>query len=611
MKINPERSDKAAQCILEEMAPVLGFLYSADGVPLDVRKAEISGFAAQAQNGAVTVEYGSRVDLCRALAAIGARAGEADWSLREQCAFEEFGVSLDISRNAVLNMPTLRQFLRLAALMGYRFVSLYMEDTIALEQEPCFGNMRGAMTPDQLRALDDYADAIGIELRASVQTLAHINQITRYQVYEPIIDTDDILLVGDERTYTLLDHLLGTVAGCLRSRKINIGMDEAYMAGLGKYLEQHGYHKRTEVLLQHLNRVLAICKKYGLQAQMWSDLFFHQVDGKSQLDPTDLPVIPPEVELAYWDYYSTDEAHYRERLQQHRLMTDRIAFAGGAWKWTGFTPHNHYSIEAGKAALAACRAEGVHSVVITTWGDNGAEASVFSVLPTLYWDAQLAYGAPVEDGRFQCMTGMSLDDFLKIDLPCRFSDRPSIHNNASKYLLYQDALYGTFDSVIPADISAFYEEAARQLAPLESVGPFGYLFTTQMYLCRVLARKAALGKRIVEAYRAQDRTALAEIVQKTLPALLEDLAAFRRVFRAQWMRENKPFGFEVQTIRLGGLQARLLEIQEILQGYLDGACAQIEELEAPRIPFAYFDQGDIEQLNYNLWSNIVSPSVIG
>lgn len=611
VKIQANDCDRTARFLLEEMRQELDVQLCTEGIRLAAHSMEKPGFTVQEENGTVTVQYGSRVDFCRALAAVCAHAGESGWQAQESCVFDDFGVSLDCSRNAVMKPEAVCRFLRLAALMGYRFVGLYLEDTVEVEGEPCFGNQRGAYTGAQLQALDHYAESLGVELRAYIQTLAHINQITRYQTYEPIIDTDDILLVGDERTYQLLDRLLGSISQNIRSRKLNIGMDEAHMAGLGKYLDRNGYHPRTEVLLEHLHRVLELCRKYGFQTQMWSDLFFHQMDGKTCLNAGDVPRIPPEVELAYWDYYSCDKEHYKEILRQHRQMTDRVAFAAGAWKWTGFTPHNSYSMETGRAGLAACRESGVRSVVVTTWGDNGAEASPFSVLPALYADAQLAYDAPEDAARFCSITGISLHDFLKIDLPCRFSERAGVHNNASKYLLYQDALYGTFDSVVPDGIAAFYSETAEQLEPLCGTPRFGYVFETQRQLCRVLSHKAALSRTIYEAYHAQDRGCLQRLAQEEMPQLLADLGAFRQVFRRQWMQDNKPFGFEVQTIRLGGLEARLQEVRGVLLQYLNGELSCIEELEAPRIPFSYFEEQDLEKLNYNLWSVIVTPGVIG
>ena len=48
--------------------------------------------------------------------------------------------------------------------------------------------------------------------------------------------TKDILLVGDERTETFLDHVIKNISECFSTDFINIGMDEAELLGAGKYL---------------------------------------------------------------------------------------------------------------------------------------------------------------------------------------------------------------------------------------------------------------------------------------------------------------------------------------------------------------------------------------
>ena len=47
----------------------------------------------------------------------------------------------------------------------------------------------------------------------------------------------------------------------------------------------------------------------------------------------------------------------------------------------------------------------------------------------------------------------------------------------------------------------------------------------------------------------------------------------------QWLKENKPHGFEVQEIRLGGLLERLKGCKIRLKDYLLGKIEKIEELD--------------------------------
>ena len=597
--------------MLAEAVELQPYFFDPAGKNLDLSWSETPGYAVTFDGDGCRVAYHTRPQLCRALLFLASL--DAGTDCREQCSFSEFGVMVDVSRNAVLKPETVRQLIRMAAYMGYTFVGLYMEDTIQVKDEPYFGYMRGALTAQEIKETDAYANVFGIELRPFIQTLAHLNQITRYEEYQKIIDTDDILLAGDARTEELLRHLIATVADRFSSRKINIGMDEAHMLGLGKYLDVHGYTDRMQIMQTHLQTVLSICREYGFTVQMWSDMFFKLASHGAYYDSDEHALkdlkIPQDVEIAYWDYYATDEAHYDAMIRRHQKLSGHTAFVGGAWKWTGFIPHNRYSIEAGKAALAACKANGISSVTITCWGDDGAEASVFGVLPALFADAQMAYENKLDEKAFQIISGgYTFSEFLLLDDANPYLTDGTCHNNASKYLLYNDPLIGTFDSVLLEDTPQQFKHAAQCLKELPEQGAFSYIMETAAALCDVLAVKADLGKRIKQAYDTKNNARLQQIAQEDLPDLGRRLEDFYRSFYRQWNRENKSFGFEVQTVRIGGLMQRCKDVQQILLDYTKGQIPSIAELEEERKPFHYFEGQSIRELNYNLWTDIVSPS---
>lgn len=582
---------------------------------LEIHQREATGYEIAFSEEKCDIFYHTISDLNRALLYVAIMKEEKN--IKETCAFMDFGVMIDASRNAVYKVDTLKKLIRLLAVCGYRFIGLYIEDTIKIDDEPYFGYLRGAFTEKELKAVDEYAKRYGMELRPYIQTLAHLNQIVRYEEYQNIIDADDILFVGDERTNTLLEHLIGTVARCFSSRKINIGMDEAHMIGLGKYLERNGYQNRQAIMMKHLETVLSICKKYGFQVQMWSDMFFrlafqgeyysHDVKELEKLN------IPEEVELGYWDYYSIEKEHYVEMLKRHKMMTNRVAFIGGAWKWTGFIPHNRYSILNGKAALEACKEENVQSVTLACWGDDGAEASIFSVLPTMFIDSQIAYDSQMDEEAFRLLTGYDLAEFLELDDVNPYAEDGHVHNNASKYLLYNDPLIGVFDSLAEKAIDDWYQKMTVKMEVLAKRGKgtdFGYLFDTAYHLCHVLQLKANLGNEIQNAYDTDDKIRLREIADIQIPDLLNRVEACYQSFQYQWKIENKFFGFEVQTVRFGGLIQRLKDTKEILNAYITQQIDEIDLLEEKRLPFHYFEEKEMRKLNYNLWTDIVSTSKI-
>ena len=166
-----------------------------------------------------------------------------------------------------------------------------------------------------------------------IQTLAHLNQIKRWCVYRDHFDIDDILLVDDERTYTLIDNMLETISESFTSKRINIGMDEAYLLGRGKYLDKNGYEKRVNIFKKHLSKVLTLTSKYNLDVEMWGDMFFNNSSyAYDNLSVQDLNKVN-NLKLVYWDYEYKDVKEFQSLIKLHKKVSDKVSTAGGSWKW--------------------------------------------------------------------------------------------------------------------------------------------------------------------------------------------------------------------------------------------------------------------------------------
>ena len=242
--------------------------------------------------------------------------------------FERFGVMIDCSRNAVPSIDGLKKFFTILAKMGYDCVMLYTEDTYEVEDEPYFGYKRGRYSIAEMQEIDRFAASIGIEVIPCIQTLAHLNAIFRWDEYRKIKDIDDILLLDDERTMTLIERMFATLSKSFASRKIHIGMDEAHNVGLGKYLDRHGFGDRYELILRHLNKVCEIARKYGYEPMMWEDMFFRLANHgdyyvKEPIAFSDDVVnkVPSDCSMVYWDYYSTDEAIYDAMITSSKRLS--------------------------------------------------------------------------------------------------------------------------------------------------------------------------------------------------------------------------------------------------------------------------------------------------
>lgn len=519
------------------------------------------------------------------------------------------GLMVDCSRNAVMNPTALKRFVKVISALGYDTLMLYTEDTYEVDGEPYFGHQRGRFSKAELKEADAFCRENGIELIPCIQTLAHLNAMFKWvNRYGAINDTADILLADDDRTYELIDKIFATLSECFTTRKIHIGMDEAYMVGLGKYRDKHGDNDRFEIINRHLHKVCDMADKYGFKPMIWSDMFCKlAVSSSDYYSTADLEAIrkkanlPENLTLVYWDYYSTDYNRYSNMIEKNKAFGRPVAFAGGAWTWKGFAPGNQFSFDTTLPAVKACRDRGVKDIFFTMWGDNGGECSRFAVLPALCYSAELLEGNEnMSDAkaRLKTVTGMEFDDFMLLDKLDNPTER--LNYNASKYLLYSDPFMGVYDSRVTEGVNGYYKELYKKLSAVQAMDDYKPMFDSAAALADVLSVKAELGVKTRAAYLAGDNKTLKGIAENDYTAAIDKLKAFYIAFRRFWFFENKPHGFDVQDIRLGGLIMRLESCRERILSYCEDKSNTIPELREPVL----------EDERSKSWNNIVTANVI-
>ena len=263
------------------------------------------------------------------------KEGASELNLHQERSFRDCGSMLDMSRNGVMTVEAVKRYLRMQCCLGMNFLMLYTEDTYEIPEYPSFGYLRGRYSQEELREIDGYAASLGIEMIPCIQTLAHLQQFLQWGTVPR--DQPDILLIDEEETYRFLEAAIRSLRACFRSERIQIGMDEAMGVGLGRYLKEHGYTDHFQMLNRHLGRVAEICERYGFAPMMWSDMFFRlgsKTNGYYDLDnhvPDSVIATLPKVQMAYWDYYHTDEEFYTRMLREHARMGRGTIFAGGNW----------------------------------------------------------------------------------------------------------------------------------------------------------------------------------------------------------------------------------------------------------------------------------------
>lgn len=526
---------------------------------------------------------------------------------------KRFGAMLDCSRNAVMKVEEVKRFVSILKTFGYNTLLLYTEDTYEVDGEPYFGYLRGKYTKSEMKEIVSFCDSIGIEVIPCIQTLAHLNQIFVWADYSNINDISDVLLVNEERTYALIENMLKTLRECFSSEYIHIGMDEAFRLGLGRYLDKHGYENRFDILNKHLKKVVGLAKKYSFKPLMWSDMFFNLTNQGESIDNI-IDKVPQEVGLVHWDYYNTEKSKYDEKLSVHKKFKNEIWFAGGAWTWVGFASGNKHTVDTMTPAMKSAKEHEIDNVFITMWGDNGKECSYYSVLPSLYAVKQIYDGEEDLDKikkQFKEITGENFDGMCALDSPNFVGGNQDSTKNPCKYMFYSDPFYGFLDALAQDGVAEEYSNFAQNLQKIAAESKYSYIFESQAALCKFLSVKYALGKTTRQAYHSKDKEAINQLIEKYSLAeeLLQD---FYCKFKTLWFKENKPNGFDVQEIRIGGLALRLRSCRERLQDFVSGKITEIPELDEEILPM-YVSAQKFENsasLCINLWATAASVNVI-
>lgn len=511
--------------------------------------------------------------------------GRRALSVREERHFKDCGALIDCSRGAVMTVDACKRLIDMLAALGMNVLVLYTEDTYTVPEYPYLGHMRGRYTQDELREIDRYAAGMGVELIINMQTLAHMGQFLQWKDSEEMQDTQYCLLIDDENTYAFIDAAVRAISGCVASRRIHIGMDEANNVGMIRYYQKHGPVDRFDMLCRHLGRVVDICHKYGMQPMMWSDMFFRfasasgdYYDDDARIPERVLKAIP-DVQMVYWDYFHRDEAYYARMFALHRQMGSDPVFAGAIWSHTGFLPNVEITEAATRPAMRACVDDRIGFVLATLWGDDGCETDYFLAAGQLPMYSEACWrGKDAAAADEQAMARLITRDNHAAHQAFPWFYTGDWDDRTGKGLIYCDLLY----PLLPGkpDLALRRARLERGLSMLK-----GHEDSLQgAYIAAVFEaarQKAALIPRIRSAYQQKDRAELCRMAETDIPALLAAHDHLMQAHRALWEASYKRCGWEIMALRYGAAYGRMQDVARSLARYGRGELPVIEELEVP------------------------------
>ena len=290
--------------------------------------------------------------------------GPPTGTIRDWPDLPERGVMLDVSRDKVPTMATLRALVDRLAEWKINHLELYAEHTFAYADHEVVWRDASPFTPAEIDELDAYCAARHIALVPNQNCLGHMNRwLAQPEYAELAMDPDGYVMMGTryppstiEPTHpgslslvrSLFDELLPHFSD---GRFVNLGLDEPWEMPAARF----------DDYLAWVNTMRALPELAGRTVVMWGDILAAHPDRLGEL--------PADVIVCEWGY---DAGHpWAERLEALARTGIPRWVAPGTSSWLtilGRTTNMRTDIT---EAIDAAVTHGATGMLNTDWGDNG------------------------------------------------------------------------------------------------------------------------------------------------------------------------------------------------------------------------------------------------
>ena len=349
------------------------------------------------------------------------------------------GYMLDISRDKVPTLETLKTIAALLGKLGFDEFQLYTEHAFAYEGHEAAWKNWTPVTSADVRALDAFCASQGVTLVPNQNSFGHMEKWLRHPEYRHLAETPDGYTVDwhpalknrppcavcptDEKTYEFLDGLYAQLLpNFSRAKTINVGCDEVWdiFDKNGRSAAKVREKGVARTYMDHMLRVHDLLAKRGFRMAFWADMALYC--------PELLDEIPKDSLALLWNYGSeyhdpgiTAENEGRAIALTRRGLDFAVCPSTRTYgTWFGQTDRMKGNVS---MMESIARKYGAKGLLITTWGDGGHRVPFLAEVPALVYAAARVRGEDPDDGALAaaidralgCRVGAALVELGRVD----------------------------------------------------------------------------------------------------------------------------------------------------------------------------------------------------
>ncbi len=311
------------------------------------------------------------------------------------------GIMLDIGRDKIPAMETFYRLIDLFAAMRLNHLQLYMEGyCFDYEDFRYLFTNETPVTPQEYKALSDYAKARFIDLVPNQNVLGHMEQWLAKPQFSHLAECEDgyifenlyrrppmTLDVRNKGSFELACTLLSALLKNSSSGYINVNMDEPFELGMGKNKEAAERSGRLCLYFEYLEKLNEFCKSKGKKMLMWGDEVLHHPDYVSRF--------PKDVTLLDWLYEG--DASFESHAGMMQATGLNYCLCPGTSSWGSLTGRSDNMAKNIRDAASCAIRYGGLGIITTDWGDLGHWQYISASFPGFAHTAFCSWSGPDSD----------------------------------------------------------------------------------------------------------------------------------------------------------------------------------------------------------------------
>ncbi len=305
-------------------------------------------------------------------------------AIRDWPSMEWRGMQDDISRGPIPTEDFMKRQIRTLAAYKVNMFALYMEHVFDFASQPLVSPKEAALTPQEIKALVDYAQDRYVTILPEQQTFGHLHHMLKYEIYADVAERPHghVLTPTKEQSYDIIKAMYADLVPLFPGPFLHVGGDETFELGHGQTAARVGEVGLGRVYLEHMQKVSGILQPYHKQLMFWGDIALKY--------PQLLDILPKDIIAVPWDY--DPRPSFESIIKPYRDAGLRVMVAPGANNWSQIWPDLDASFVNIRNFVRDGQKLGAMGMLNTTWNDDG-ESLYGMAWPALIFGAAAGWQA--------------------------------------------------------------------------------------------------------------------------------------------------------------------------------------------------------------------------